>query len=298
MFAEKMDTGNGNAAPAILKNSIGMEFVLIPAGEFQMGSNESDTEMPVHNVEIKDPFYLGRYPVTQREWIEVMDNNPSRFKDDDRPVECISWDNAQKFVSRLNEMEDTDIYRLPSEAEWEFACKAGSKSRYYFGDNPSDLGFHAWYSGYQTHEEWNENIDSIFKEGSTHPVGMKGANPWGLYDMHGNVWEWVQDEWHENYEGAPVDGSAWVHNESQESAVKDKFFLSIFGLHETFPKKHTLLSRILGANDEKYDPGPDRVRRGGSWCYNASYCRSSYRQYHNSCLQDYFGVGFRVLRML
>jgi formylglycine-generating enzyme required for sulfatase activity len=176
-------------------NSIGMKFVLIPAGEFMMGSNEYDSEKPVHNVTISKPFYLGVYPVTQREWKAVIGDNPSGFKGDDLPVENISWHDVQEFIKKLNEKENIDKYRLPSEAEWEYAARAGTTTRYSFGDDESKIGEYAWY--------WENSGNK------THPVGQKQSNPWGLYDMHGNVWEWVQDKYHNGYDGAPIDGSAW-----------------------------------------------------------------------------------------
>jgi formylglycine-generating enzyme required for sulfatase activity len=185
-------------------NSIGMEFTLIPAGEFEMGSpsNEEgryDDEGPVHEVTIKKAFYMGSYEVTQEQWRAVMGNNPSRFKSlfkgDNRPVETVSWDDVQEFTRKLNEKEGTGKYRLPSEAEWEYACRAGTTTRYSFGDSDSKLGEYAWYY---------DNSGS-----KTHPVGQKKPNPWGLYDLHGNVYEWVQDTGHGDYNGAPTDGSAW-----------------------------------------------------------------------------------------
>jgi formylglycine-generating enzyme required for sulfatase activity len=180
--------------------TIDMEFVLIQPGEFDMGSTANeidryDDEGPVHHVTISEAFYLGKYEVTQKQWYEVIGDNPSYFKGDDLPVEMVSWDDVQEFIKKLNEIENTDKYRLPTEAEWEYAARAGTTTRYSFGDDDSKLGEYAWY---------REN-----SEDKTHPVGKKGANPWGLYDMHGNVWEWVQDEWHDTYDGAPVDGSAW-----------------------------------------------------------------------------------------
>jgi formylglycine-generating enzyme required for sulfatase activity len=175
--------------------STGMKFVLIPAGEFLMGSNESDWEKPIHEVKINKPFYLGIYPVTQRQWELIMNKFRSKLKGLDNPVKNISWYEAVDFIKKFNKMEDTVKYRLPSEAEWEYACRAGTTTRYSFGDDESKLGDYAWY---------NENADS-----EIHPVGMKNPNPWGIYDMHGNVLELCQDKWHENYDGAPFDGSAW-----------------------------------------------------------------------------------------
>ena len=183
-------------------NSIGMKFTLIPAGEFNMGSKEYGWGKPVHKVKINNPFYLGTYPVTQREWKAVMgDNNkPSHFNGDDLPVELVSWDDVQEFIKKLNEKEGTDRYRLPSEAEWEYACRAGTTTRYSFGDDESKLGDYAWYA---------TSLMSLMTKRKTHLVGQKKPNPWGLYDVHGNVWEWVQDEWHRSYDGAPTDGSSW-----------------------------------------------------------------------------------------
>jgi Uncharacterized conserved protein len=178
----------------------GMEFVLIPAGEFMMGSllEEQDSysnEYPVHEVSIKNSFYIGKHPVTQAEWRTIMRDNPSTFIMGDRPVESVSWGDVQEFIARLNEKEGSNRYRLPSEAEWEYACRAGTQTKYSFGDNKEKLNEYAWY---------NQNSGS-----ETHPIGRKKPNSWSLYDMHGNVWEWVQDSWHNNYKGAPSDGSAW-----------------------------------------------------------------------------------------
>ena len=193
---------NGSKGPvAGLISPLGnMEFVLIQPGEFDMGSpaNETgryDDEGPIHHVTISEAFYLGKYEVTQKQWHEVMGDNPSYFKGDDLPVENVSWDDVQEFIKKLNKKENTHKYRLPSEAEWEYAARAGTTTRYSFGDDDSKLGEYAWY---------NKNSG-----GKTHPVGNKGANSWGLYDMHGNVWEWVQDTWHDTYNGAPIDGSPW-----------------------------------------------------------------------------------------
>ncbi|WP_440945482.1 formylglycine-generating enzyme family protein [Methanosarcina sp. T3] len=179
-------------------NSIGMEFVKIPSGEFMMGpicqtvlvrtpSGEIITEEYINEdlakkVEIKKPFYLGKFEVTQGQWREVMGSNPSYFEGDDLPVERVSWDEVQEFIEKLNEIEGIDKYRLPSEAEWEYACKAGTTTRYSFGDDEAKFGDYAWYGQ-------NSGL-------KTHPVGQKKPNPRGLYDMHGNVMEWVESDTH------------------------------------------------------------------------------------------------------
>jgi formylglycine-generating enzyme required for sulfatase activity len=186
--------------PKALTNSIGIEFVLIPSGEFDMGSPASevgryDNEGPVHQVKLANAFYMGKYEVTQKQWREIMGNDPSYYKGDNLPVEQVSWNDVQDFIKKLNEKEGGGKYRLPSEAEWEYAARAGTTTRYSFGDDESKLGDYEWYYAQG--------------EGKTHDVGQKKPNPWGLYDMLGNVYEWVQDSWHSDYNGAPIDGSSW-----------------------------------------------------------------------------------------
>jgi formylglycine-generating enzyme required for sulfatase activity len=186
--------------PKTFVNSIGMEFVLVPAGEFLMGGDKKDNEKPIHKVTIGSPFYLGKYQVTQGEWKAVMAENPSKYKSSGRlPVENVSWNDCQEFIAKLNEREKGVTYRLPSEAEWEYACRAGTTG--YYAGNLDEM---AWYS---------KGLLSLFDFSGCHPVGLKQANAFGLYDMHGNVWEWCQDRWHENYNGAPMDGSAWETGE-------------------------------------------------------------------------------------
>jgi formylglycine-generating enzyme required for sulfatase activity len=137
------------------------------------------------HVTISKPFYLGKYEVTQEQWEAVMGNNPSEFEGRSNPVEQVSWNGAQVFIRRLNQREGHNRYRLPTEAEWEYAARAGTTSIYAFGDDTDILGQYAWF---------DDNSG-----GKTHPVGQKRSNGWGLYDMHGNVWEWVHDWYSDEY---------------------------------------------------------------------------------------------------
>ncbi len=162
------------------------EFCPIHAGTFKMESNE---------VRIDQDFYLGKYQVTQQQWEAVMGNNPSNFKGGSLPVETVSWDDAQIFIQKLNQLSGKKNYRLPTEGEWEYACRAGSTSDYYFGDNESQLGEYAWYDG-------NSGA-------TTHPVGQKKPNEWGLYDMAGNVWEWTDSWYDSSHSLRVVRGGGW-----------------------------------------------------------------------------------------
>lgn len=190
-------TGNALADPAagtvVKEPKTGMEFVWIPGGCFMMGSNEGESfEKPVHQVCLRG-FWLGKYEVTQAQYQQVMGVNPSDFKGPTRPVDQISWDDANNFADAMGYWTGVK-FRLPSEAEWEYACRAGVQNLTFCGEGgPSAL---AWYGA---------NSDDM-----THAVGMRLGNAWGLFDMSGNVWEWVQDCWNPDYKNAPTDGSAWL----------------------------------------------------------------------------------------
>ncbi|NQU05595.1 MAG: formylglycine-generating enzyme family protein [Calditrichaeota bacterium] len=174
----------------------------IPAGEFEMGSpdveeDRNDSEGPEHDVTFENGFWMGKYEVTQGQWEAVIGGIPSRAYDygegEDHPVYYKSWNAIQVFISGLN-----NAFRLPSESEWEYACRAGTDTRFYWGNDPDyeDIDDYAWYWG---------NSDQL-----THEVGQKRPNAWGLYDMSGNVWESCEDWYHVDYTNAPNDGSAWV----------------------------------------------------------------------------------------
>ena len=175
-----------------LPNNVKLEMIYVPGGTFMMGSNESDSEKPIHPVTLK-PFFVGKYPVTQAQWEAIMGNNPSKFKGANRPVETVTWDDAMQCCAKLSQLTGQQ-YRLLSDAQWEYACRAGSVTKYSFGEiiMPALANYDA--SGIK----------------QTTDVGKYPANAFGLYDMHGNIWEWCEDVWHGNYQGAPADGSAWM----------------------------------------------------------------------------------------
>ena len=180
--------------PKEITTSTGIEIVLIPAGEFTV-SYKVNRETKSRQVIITKPFYLGKYPVTQRQWKEIFGSNPSKYTDSlDNPVENVSWDDAQKFIRLINKKESTDKYRLPTSAEWEYAS-AGMLTGSFWGKDLSQIEKHGWFKR-----------NSV---GKTHPVGMKLPNKWNLYDMLGNVYEWVQDTFDssmgvDEYDDAPI----------------------------------------------------------------------------------------------
>ncbi|MCA9093632.1 MAG: SUMF1/EgtB/PvdO family nonheme iron enzyme [Planctomycetaceae bacterium] len=183
-----------------ITNSIGMKLTLIPPGEFLMGSDDNDAgddEKPVHTVHITKPYFLGTTEVTQGQWKAVMGSTPWKGQEyvkegDDYPATHISHEDAEEFCQKLSKQEGK-TYRLPTEAEWENACRAGTQSKYHYGDDTSDLGEYAWFS------QNTFNIDEEINEVYGHRVGLKKPNPFGLHDMHGNVWEWCSDRYDEKY---------------------------------------------------------------------------------------------------
>jgi len=197
MEEEDYDLPEQTGPESRIQNSVGMKFKLIPAGEFLMGSDRWEETQPVHRVNIQRPFYITIFPVTQGEWSKVMGINPGYPKGEHLPVVNVSWNDCKNFIEKLNEKEGVYKYRMPSETEWEYAARAGSTGRFYFGDDASLLPLYGWFG-----EDWDA--------GQLHPVGLKKPNEWGLYDIHGNVWEWCADKWHDNYIGAPRDGKAWL----------------------------------------------------------------------------------------
>ncbi len=273
-----------------LGDGIELDMVLIPGGSFWMGTEESEierlvkeydrewfrNERPQHKVNVPT-FFMGRYPITQAQWRIVagweqvereLNTDPSHFTETfqgtsevmlrwERPVENISWEDAKEFCDRLSKKTRRE-YRLPTEAEWEYACRAGTDTPFHFGETIStDLANYRgtdWeYEGKVYPGNYGRGLKGIYREQTT-PVGyFKVANNFGLYDMHGNVWEWCEDDWHDNYENAPNDGSAWL---SGESSVK--------------------------------------VIRGGSWDTDPDLCRSACRDDGTRVTRDY-DLGFRVV---
>jgi formylglycine-generating enzyme required for sulfatase activity len=198
-----------------LAGGIKLDMVTLPAGSFMMGSPASDPdaesdEKPQHQVKLKS-FSIGQYPVTQEQYQAVMGNNPSNFKNNPKnPVEMVSWNEAQEFCKKLSQLTGKK-YRLPTEAEWEYACRAGTQTRFYFGDDATKLEDYGWYNG---------NSSS-----KTHTVGEKKPNDWGLYDMSGNVWEWCEDPYHDSYANKPENiknngNTAWLSSDISLRALR------------------------------------------------------------------------------
>ncbi len=239
-----------------LSEGILLEMVSIPAGTFLMGSPEdepersAERESPQHEVTIQ-PFFMGQYPITQMQWKVVammpqvereLKPDPSRLKGDNRPVERVSWYEAVEFCQRLSQHTERE-YRLPTEGEWEYACRAGTTTPFHFGETISPE-----LANYDARQAYADGPTGEYREETTPAPQFQVANAFGLSDMHGNVLEWCQDHWHDSYEGAPGDGSAWIE-----------------GGH----------SRL-------------RVRRGGSWLSSPRGCRSAYRRWADADDHDFF----------
>ena len=250
-----------------LTNNIPLEMVYLPGGKFLMGTEddeieglvrefngEFEREKPQHEVTVQ-PFFMGKYPVTQAQWRAIaslpkvkhdLEPNPSSFKGDDRPVEEVSWEDAVEFCQRLSKQTGKE-YRLPSEAEWEYACRAGTTTPFHLGKTITGK-----LANYRASEIYANEPKGEYR-GKTTPVGSFPANAFGLYDMHGNVWEWCEDDWHGNYNNAPKDGRAWL---SEESSIK--------------------------------------VICGGSWYSRPAFCRSAIRISLTRVVRD-ISVGVRVV---
>jgi eukaryotic-like serine/threonine-protein kinase len=202
-------SGSAEYVTEDLGGGVTLEMVYIPVGSCMMGSDDDDydNEKPIHRVNLS-AFYMGKYAITQQQYEAVMGENPAHFKGSNRPVESVNWDDGMEFCEKLSELTGHK-YSLPSESQWEYACRAGTTTPFCFGETiNTDL---ANYNGNETKDKYREQ---------TTPVGEFPANAFGLYDMHGNVWEWCLDTWHENYNGAPTDGSARIENDNDSHLLR------------------------------------------------------------------------------
>lgn len=256
-----------------------LEMVAIPSGGFMMGSKQEDTatliqeirqhckngeaekqvsaEQPQHQVNIKS-FYMGKYEVTQAQWQAIMGTNPSYYKGDKLPVDSVSWNDAVEFCQKLSAKTGRE-YRLPNEAEWEYACRAGTTTLFSYGDNITPE-----LVNYDGIVPYGSAPRGVYR-GSPTEVGSFAPNGFGLYDMEGNIWEWCADIYHDNYNGAPTDGSAWLDSYKPSVNVS------------------------LGPNQSF------RVLRGGSYGLQSNYCRAASRHKDISDNPSYYIFGLRVV---
>lgn len=196
-----------NITQIFTDETTGIQFMSIKGGSFMMGSPTTEKgrqaeEGPQHIVHVSD-FHMACFEVTQEQYEAIMGNNPSGLVGKNCPVDWVSWDEAQEFIKKLNSLNNTE-YRLPTESEWEYACRAHTESRYHFGDEI-------------TIEQVNYGAKISCRNS---PVGAHPPNAFGLYDMHGNVFEWCEDTWHDSYVGAPEDGSAWVDDSTDHKVYR------------------------------------------------------------------------------
>ncbi|NEO72462.1 formylglycine-generating enzyme family protein [Moorena sp. SIO3H5] len=274
-----------------LTDNVALEMVAIPGGTFTMGSPESekdseDYERPQHNVTLQ-PFFIGKYPVTQAQWNAIasitdlkverdLDPEPSDFQGENRPVENVNWYEAVEFCDRLSKLTGRE-YRLPSEAQWEYACRGvteplnldegESYPPFYFGETITRK-----LANYEASRPYRDEAPGKESKETT-PVGQFYPNPFGLYDMQGNLWEWCLDDWHHNYENAPTDGSAWIDDNKQQNVNSE---------NKSYSAKNKDKSSYSGL-------------RGGSWDYYPDYCRSGFRNYIDRRDVHFITVGFRVV---
>ncbi|MCK5719390.1 MAG: formylglycine-generating enzyme family protein [Thiomargarita sp.] len=203
-----------------LKRDVVLEMVYIPGGNFTMGSPTDEkgreswykgSESPQHQVNVPE-FYMSKYPITQKQYEALIAKNPARFRGDDKPIEQVSWEDAVSFCEKLSKHTGGN-YRLPSEAEWEYACRAGTTTPFCYGETISSN-----FANYDGDFIYAFEPKGEYRDETTE-VGIFSPNAFGLYDMHGNVWEWCADPWHDNYEGATTDGSVWDHAKNKKLRV-------------------------------------------------------------------------------
>jgi len=207
--------------------NVEIEMVMVPGGSFLMGSEGDEAgrkgdEGPIRTVNIR-PFWMGRYEVTQAQWQAVMGDNPSRFIAPDRPVENVSWNQCRMFIRRLNQALGSGAFRLPSEAEWEYTCRAGTSTPFSTGDTIAPDA-----ANYDGNYAYGDGSSGQYRR-KTMPVGSFAANAWGLYDMHGNVWEWCEDWHHNSYAGAPPDGEVWESPPGNSRVLRGGSWLDVPG---------------------------------------------------------------------